>query len=116
MPSYRNIRKGAVEGQIHNSSENQEEKFYFLKSKGQHILTNQQVLNNIVKKSNIKPNDTVLEIGPGTGNLTLKLLEVAKRVFAIEIDKRMVNVLNKRVAEHGFQDQLTVSAVVCTCT
>ncbi len=33
----------------------------------------------------------VLEIGPGTGNLTMKLLEKAKRVVAIELDPRMVS-------------------------
>ena len=34
--------------------------------------------------------DVVLEIGPGTGNLTMKLLEKAKKVVAIELDPRMV--------------------------
>jgi 18S rRNA (adenine1779-N6/adenine1780-N6)-dimethyltransferase len=45
----------------------------------------------------------VLEIGPGTGNLTVKLLEAAKRVIAIEFDPRMVVELQKRVegTEHG---------------
>lgn len=79
------------------------------KSKGQHLLTNQRIIDNIVRKSAIKPTDTVLEIGPGTGNLTLKLLEAAQRVVAVELDKRMVEVLQKRVAESGVQDRLTVS-------
>ena len=35
--------------------------------------------------------DIVLEIGPGTGNLTVRLLESAKKVIAIEFDKRMVS-------------------------
>ncbi|XP_031260783.1 ribosomal RNA small subunit methyltransferase, mitochondrial [Pistacia vera] len=93
---------------IRNPIENQEDRLYFHKSKGQHILTNQRILDSIVRKSNINPNDTVLEIGPGTGNLTLKLLEVSKKVFAIELDKRMEDILNKRVAERGFKDKLTV--------
>lgn len=38
----------------------------------------------------VKSTDVVLEIGPGTGNLTMKLLEKAKRVVAIELDPRMV--------------------------
>ena len=38
----------------------------------------------------MKSTDVVLEIGPGTGNLTMKLLEKAKRVVAIELDPRMV--------------------------
>jgi 18S rRNA (adenine1779-N6/adenine1780-N6)-dimethyltransferase len=39
----------------------------------------------------------VLEVGPGTGNLTVRLLEVAKRVVAVEFDKRMVREVLKRV-------------------
>lgn len=62
----------------------------FHKSKGQHILKNPQVVKAIVDKAGIQPTDVVLEIGPGTGNLTMKLLEVAKRVVAVELDRRMV--------------------------
>jgi 18S rRNA (adenine1779-N6/adenine1780-N6)-dimethyltransferase len=40
----------------------------------------------IVEKSNIKATDTVLEIGPGNGNLTSLLLQTAKQVTAIEVD------------------------------
>jgi predicted RNA methylase len=47
----------------------------------------------IVDKSGVKSTDVVLEIGPGTGNLTMKLLEKAKRVVAIELDPRMVGFL-----------------------
>lgn len=63
----------------------------FQKSKGQHILKNPQVTQSIVDKAGIKPTDVVLEIGPGTGNLTMKLLEQAKKVIAIEVDPRMVS-------------------------
>ena len=41
-------------------------------------------------QAGIQPTDVVLEIGPGTGNLTMKLLEAAKRVVAVELDRRMV--------------------------
>lgn len=78
------------------------------KSKGQHLLTNTRILDAIVRSSDLRPTDTVLEIGPGTGNLTMKLLEAAHSVVAVEIDKRMVEILRKRVSEHGFQDKLTV--------
>ena len=44
--------------------------FAFDKSFGQHILKNPLVVSNIIEKSAIKPTDVVLEIGPGTGNLT----------------------------------------------
>lgn len=87
----------------------EEDNIYFYKSRGQHILTNPRILDNIVRKSAIKPTDTVLEIGPGTGNLTLKLLEAAQKVVAVEIDERMVEVLDKRVTNRGLRDKLMVS-------
>lgn len=62
----------------------------FHKSKGQHILKNPLVVQSIVDKAGIKSTDVVLEIGPGTGNLTMKLLERAKKVVAVEFDHRMV--------------------------
>ena len=63
------------------------------------MLKNPLIVNNIVEKANIKPSDIVLEIGPGTGNLTMKLLEQAKKVIAVEVDPRMVGELQKRVQE-----------------
>ena len=68
-------------------------------SLGQHLLKNPLVTQAMIDKAAIKGTDTVLEIGPGTGNLTLKLLEHAKRVVAIEHDPRMVVELQKRL--HG---------------
>lgn len=99
-----------------NNGENKQEHLYMYKSKGQHLLTNPRILDSIVRKSAIKPTDTVLEIGPGTGNLTLKLLEVAAKVIAIEIDSRMVKVLQKRVFECGLHDRLTVSWLDKLCS
>ncbi|GAV06043.1 hypothetical protein RvY_16082 [Ramazzottius varieornatus] len=64
---------------------------------GQHILKNPLVLNAIVDKANIRPSDVVLEVGPGTGNLTVRLLEKASRVIACEIDPRLIAELQKRV-------------------
>ena len=49
------------------------------------------VVQSIVEKSGLKTTDTILEIGPGTGNLTLKLLERVKKVVAVEVDPRMVS-------------------------
>ncbi|XP_047165568.1 ribosomal RNA small subunit methyltransferase, mitochondrial-like isoform X2 [Vigna umbellata] len=85
-----------------------EERLHFHKSKGQHILINPRILDTIVRKSAINPTDTVLEIGPGTGNLTLKLLEAAHKVVAFEIDHRMVQVLEKRALRQGLKDKLRV--------
>ena len=60
----------------------------FLKSKGQHILKNPLVVQSIVDKAAVKSTDVVLEIGPGTGNLTMKLLERARKVIAVEVDPK----------------------------
>jgi len=66
------------------------------KSFGQHILRNPQILKNMVEKAALRSTDVILEIGPGTGNLTQLLLEGGKKVIAMEIDPRMVAELNKR--------------------
>lgn len=66
------------------------------KSFGQHILTNMAILKSIVEKSAIRSTDIVLEIGPGTGNLTELLLQQGKKVYAVELDPRMVTELVKR--------------------
>ena len=66
------------------------------KSKGQHFLHNPEIIRNIVRKAGVSPPDTVLEIGPGNGNLTHLLLEKARHVTAIELDPRMIGELLKR--------------------
>uniref|UniRef100_A0A8D3CQQ8 rRNA adenine N(6)-methyltransferase n=1 Tax=Scophthalmus maximus TaxID=52904 RepID=A0A8D3CQQ8_SCOMX len=53
---------------------------------GQHILKNPLVVNGIIEKAALRPTDVVLEVGPGTGNMTVKLLEKAKKVVACELD------------------------------
>lgn len=60
----------------------------FKKSAGQHILKNPLVIQNMVEKAALKSTDIVLEIGPGTGNMTVKLLDKAKKVIACEVDVR----------------------------
>jgi 18S rRNA (adenine1779-N6/adenine1780-N6)-dimethyltransferase len=63
---------------------------------GQHILKNPGVAQAIVDKADVKQSDIVLEVGPGTGNLTIRILEKAKRVIAVEQDPRMAAELTKR--------------------
>jgi 18S rRNA (adenine1779-N6/adenine1780-N6)-dimethyltransferase len=48
-------------------------------------------------QANLRPTDKVLEVGPGTGNLTVRILEKAKHVTAVEMDPRMAAELTKRV-------------------
>ena len=76
--------------------------FSFDKSFGQHILKNPLVVQQIVEKSGIKPTDVILEIGPGTGNLTAQLLERGKKIIAVEIDPRMIAEVSKRVNKMGY--------------
>lgn len=66
------------------------------------------VVDTIVQKAGIKPTDVVLEIGPGTGNLTKKLLEVSKSVVAIELDPRMILELNRRFQGTPYSNRLKV--------
>lgn len=66
------------------------------KSLGQNFLVDENVVDKIVEKSNISKEDLVIEIGPGLGTLTSKLLEKAGKVVAIELDKKMLNILNDR--------------------
>lgn len=71
------------------------------KKHGQHMLKNPGIVDKIVAAADIKPSDTVFEIGPGTGNLTMRLLESGKRVVAHEIDPRMAAEVRKRAANAG---------------
>lgn len=80
----------------------------FHKSKGQHILKNPLLVDSIVQKSGIKSTDVILEIGPGTGNLTKKLLEAGKSVIAIELDPRMVLELQRRFQGTPLSNRLKV--------
>ncbi|CAA0816536.1 Ribosomal RNA adenine dimethylase family protein [Striga hermonthica] len=80
----------------------------FHKSKGQHILKNPLLVDSIVQKSGIKPTDVILEIGPGTGNLTKKLLETGKSVIAVELDPRMVLELQRRFQGTPYSNRLKV--------
>ena len=66
------------------------------KSLGQNFLISQEVIDTIVNKSEITENDLVIEIGPGLGTLTKYLLEKAGKVICIELDKRMIQILEDR--------------------
>ena len=66
------------------------------KKLGQNFLIDDEVIHNIVEASNINRNDLVIEIGPGLGTLTSKLLENAGKVIAIELDKKMITILEDR--------------------
>lgn len=71
-----------------NSSVHISSGILFNKDFGQHILKNPLIIQAMVDKAAIRSTDTVLEIGPGTGNMTVKLLGNASKVIACEIDPR----------------------------
>ncbi|KKS01469.1 MAG: Ribosomal RNA small subunit methyltransferase A [Candidatus Yanofskybacteria bacterium GW2011_GWA2_41_22] len=71
------------------------------KSLGQNFLVNQGVLNKIIVAAEIKKDDIILEVGPGTGNLTKKLASAAKEVIAVEKDGRLIDQLKTKFSENG---------------
>ena len=68
------------------------------KSLGQHFLSDPRILARIADAVALTPAETVVEIGPGRGSLTDALLARAARVVAIEIDRKLVELLRERYA------------------
>lgn len=66
------------------------------KSLGQNFLISEEVIQAIVESSQIEKQDLVIEIGPGLGTLTKYLLEKAGKVICIELDKKMIQILEER--------------------
>ena len=66
------------------------------KSLGQNFLINEEVINQIIEKAEIDEKDLIIEIGPGLGTLTSRLLEKAGKVICVELDDRMITILNDR--------------------
>lgn len=73
-----------------------QENLWAKKSLGQNFLIDEKALEIIVESAEISPDDRIIEVGPGTGFLTEKLIEKAKKVTAIEYDADMVKILEKR--------------------
>jgi 16S rRNA (adenine1518-N6/adenine1519-N6)-dimethyltransferase len=71
------------------------------KRHGQHFLVDLNLMRVLADAAEIRPTDTVLEIGPGTGSLTELLAERAGRVVAVEIDPKIVEVAKKALAAAG---------------
>jgi 16S rRNA (adenine1518-N6/adenine1519-N6)-dimethyltransferase len=69
------------------------------KRKGQNYLVNKDVLSKIIQSSELSKNDRVLEIGAGIGTLTIPLAENAGKVYAVEQDQKVAQVLKKRLKQ-----------------
>ena len=77
------------------------------KGLGQHLLVSAGVLDDIVTAAEIGSNDLVVEVGPGTGILTARLLAVAESVIAVEIDPEMA-----AYTDSNLGDQANLSLIV----
>jgi 16S rRNA (adenine1518-N6/adenine1519-N6)-dimethyltransferase len=71
------------------------------KKLGQNFVTDPNTIRRIVAAAKLKGNETVVEIGPGLGSLTLGLLEEAKTVIAVEIDQKMAQAIEKTVGKRA---------------
>ena len=70
------------------------------KSLGQNFLIDKNIIKSIVNVGDIKKNNVILEVGPGTGNLTEYILKKnPKKIFVIEKDSNLVNLLNGKFSD-----------------
>ena len=70
------------------------------KKYGQNFLNSKEILDKIIETVDLKKEDIVMEIGPGSGILTAELLKHSKKVIAIEIDRDLEKVLCKKNGEN----------------
>jgi len=74
--------------------------FKFTKSLGQNFLVDDTVLEDIVISADVNPDDEIIEIGPGFGALTRLLLDKGKNVTAIELDKKLIPILEDEFKDY----------------
>lgn len=68
---------------------------------GQHFILSNKALENIIKAAEIKENDTIIEIGPGLGTLTQKLVLTGAKIIAVEKDSQMITILKETLKDYG---------------
>ncbi|MBQ7137215.1 MAG: ribosomal RNA small subunit methyltransferase A [Bacilli bacterium] len=90
-----------------------EHEFNFKKKFGQNFIVDENIIDNIIKKTDIKEDSLVIEVGPGSGALTYKLCAKANRVLCFEIDKTLEKILKNNLREFNnvdivFEDFLQV--------
>jgi len=73
------------------------------KSLGQNFLIDENILQKIVELADVRPDDYVLEIGPGPGSLTKYLVQKAKKVIAIEIEPEFARVLKSQIPDNKLE-------------
>lgn len=72
-----------------------------LHRRGQNFLINQRVYDKIIETAELKKDDIILEIGAGLGTLTKKLAKHVKKVIAVEIDRKLVEILRKQLKDYN---------------
>lgn len=80
------------------------------RSRGQNFLIEEKIYDNMVAASELKPDDIVLEVGPGFGFLTAKLAVIAKTVVAVELDDKLAKALRARLKEQAIENVEIVNA------
>lgn len=75
--------------------------FHFRKKFGQNFLIDEHVINKIIEAAGVGPEDFVLEIGPGIGTMTQYLCERAKSVLAVEIDAKLIPILQDTLSGYA---------------
>lgn len=93
---------------MENPQKNFSENFVAKKSLGQNFLHAPNVISAMIHAGNISKEDTVLEIGPGKGALTIKLLEVGTKVIAVEKDDRAVPFLKDKFSKEIEEGRLDI--------
>lgn len=68
--------------------------------RGQHLLVSQDAITSLISAAEISAGDTILEIGPGPGQLTKALCETGAQVVAVEIDERFKAILSERQSNY----------------
>lgn len=67
---------------------------------GQHFLIDRNILNKVIRTAQIERGDVVLEVGPGLGEMTAALARKARHVIAVEIDPKLVRILEKKMKDY----------------
>ena len=84
------------------------------RSRGQNFLISENVYQKIITAAGLKPDDIVLEVGPGLGFLTEMLAKQVKQVIAVEVDDKLAEVLRNRLQEQGIKNVEVVNDNILT--
>lgn len=87
--------------------------FNFKKGFGQNFLIDSNILDNIADAAGITEEDTVLEIGPGFGALTQVVAEKAKKVIALEIDTKLIPILEDTLSGYDNVEIINMDVLKC---